>query len=642
MGDLMTVVNARDPDVTQTLINLPDTDVNAPTPGGETALMCAARIGSLECLEVVIDGGANLNLRDKEGKTALFHAAENGHTPCVGVTPLHIASVNAFPEVVAVLLRYNANPVACDNQNQTPILSVHARLNSPGTHASVCVSLLRVWTMLAECAPDAALKIADTEKKMYDLVLLPRLRAQNASDIAEILQGVVAVEVSVLHSRLNAWLHTLNTQIDMCVEEGSVVQGIDSIKLCHSEIERLKRECNECFSSTQTRLSPIFREENISAPSAAAGALSLSSDFELIGNLSAAFGKPCHVRWSESGVLAVATVGGVVILSDVVSAPRTLALLSLPDHPHSHGVEWANSSSGCVVSLCSSNTLAVWDVDTMTCLRTVTVPHTTTGQNILSFAFHPTNPSVVAVASGNVIHFCSTSTGRRNECVCDSLGNITAFKFRNDGLFAVAGDHRGSVALVGTEDTARGVVKSRLVSGKGEYGICELGFVCVTPSLSLLAVISLDNTFRLYRCTPGSLIKTELSVNLIFSSPVIANKHYPRLPPKHGGVGLAFVSANVSQAQIVCGSETGLLHVFTVNVAESVHSTSNSPSPALPPSAESTPLQSGSAELTAHTRGVVDVAYSPAGGLASLDAEGTVLLWRRKAGPAQTVPPLRV
>ena len=50
---------------------------------GETALICAARSGKLECVKLLIDAGADLNHKDRHNYSALYHAASRGHFRCV-------------------------------------------------------------------------------------------------------------------------------------------------------------------------------------------------------------------------------------------------------------------------------------------------------------------------------------------------------------------------------------------------------------------------------------------------------------------------------------------------------------------------------------------------------------------------------
>jgi len=58
-------------------------DLNLKDNGGLTALMKAAGQGSPECVDLLIKAGADLNLKDKAGMTALMKAAGQGSPECV-------------------------------------------------------------------------------------------------------------------------------------------------------------------------------------------------------------------------------------------------------------------------------------------------------------------------------------------------------------------------------------------------------------------------------------------------------------------------------------------------------------------------------------------------------------------------------
>ncbi len=89
-------------------------------PGGETALMTAARTGKLEAVRALLDAGADPNLAEESGQTALMWAAADGHEAVVreliargadaqaslqsGFTPFFFAVRNGRIGVVEALL----------------------------------------------------------------------------------------------------------------------------------------------------------------------------------------------------------------------------------------------------------------------------------------------------------------------------------------------------------------------------------------------------------------------------------------------------------------------------------------------------------------------------------------------------------
>lgn len=66
----------------QDLLDKKPSYINKPSSSGETALHKAAAKGSLDCVELLVQRGANVNLVDKQGRTPLLAAWESGHFEC--------------------------------------------------------------------------------------------------------------------------------------------------------------------------------------------------------------------------------------------------------------------------------------------------------------------------------------------------------------------------------------------------------------------------------------------------------------------------------------------------------------------------------------------------------------------------------
>ena len=56
--------------------------MNSTDHGGKTALLWAAQKGRDECVNVLIESGADVNVRDLTGMTALQAARAGGHDDC--------------------------------------------------------------------------------------------------------------------------------------------------------------------------------------------------------------------------------------------------------------------------------------------------------------------------------------------------------------------------------------------------------------------------------------------------------------------------------------------------------------------------------------------------------------------------------
>jgi len=82
-------------------------DVNRRNKIGQTALMLAAQSGYKRLVEQLIQAGADVRTIDKEKRNAVSWAASRGD----------------FPEVIATLVMFNANPDARDVRGITPLIA---------------------------------------------------------------------------------------------------------------------------------------------------------------------------------------------------------------------------------------------------------------------------------------------------------------------------------------------------------------------------------------------------------------------------------------------------------------------------------------------------------------------------------------
>lgn len=88
----------------QTLIKADSSIIYSESARGDGAMQVAAQIGNLKGMIVLAKAGIPLNVRDKEGRTLMHHAAENGHV-----------------EILNQLIQAKQNIRAKDNRNRTPL-----------------------------------------------------------------------------------------------------------------------------------------------------------------------------------------------------------------------------------------------------------------------------------------------------------------------------------------------------------------------------------------------------------------------------------------------------------------------------------------------------------------------------------------
>lgn len=113
-------------------------DINKKNGQGQTPLHIAARNGSKNVAEVLIERGAKVGAKDNEGRTPLHLASENGHAPVIdllianraqvnsrdkmGRTPLHHAALGIRgSEAALVLISKRAGVDAQDKKGWTPL-----------------------------------------------------------------------------------------------------------------------------------------------------------------------------------------------------------------------------------------------------------------------------------------------------------------------------------------------------------------------------------------------------------------------------------------------------------------------------------------------------------------------------------------
>lgn len=141
--DLDTTLQSRSPDILA-LVDVPDIL-------GETPLMYAVRRGQVDQVKALIDAGAAVNLKKKNGASALSLAATSPRSSCeeivqllitagadvgatdsAGGTALHMAAMNNMTGMLEKLLSVGARANARDYKRSTP-LHYAAKYDSPET-----------------------------------------------------------------------------------------------------------------------------------------------------------------------------------------------------------------------------------------------------------------------------------------------------------------------------------------------------------------------------------------------------------------------------------------------------------------------------------------------------------------------------
>ena len=139
-------------DVINNILTLRGVDVDSTGEDGETALHLAARNGSRQCMEALIDKGASINKRDTNGRSALHYAAWSSSVECVdmllglGLDPrektsdsktlCHLAAERDNVDVLQMLFERFGEDILYPNDRdvlgRTPILTA-ANNSSPAT-----------------------------------------------------------------------------------------------------------------------------------------------------------------------------------------------------------------------------------------------------------------------------------------------------------------------------------------------------------------------------------------------------------------------------------------------------------------------------------------------------------------------------
>ena len=117
-----------------------ETDVNTVSYDGDTALIYAAIYASIECVNLLLESGANVNDESYNGNTALMAAAIRGIIECVkalvragadGKNPaLLLAAKNCHLKCVGFLVKSGADVNVTDREGSTPLMIASKKGNT--------------------------------------------------------------------------------------------------------------------------------------------------------------------------------------------------------------------------------------------------------------------------------------------------------------------------------------------------------------------------------------------------------------------------------------------------------------------------------------------------------------------------------
>jgi hypothetical protein len=125
-------------------------DVHELAAWGQSPLHQAARGGARDLLDVLVEKGVKVDIKDNGGETTLHFAAHHGQVAIMmakylvevkklkvsesgwyGMTPLHYAAEGGYPDLVTMLLDNGADPRKTDDKGYTPLHSASLAKHSP-------------------------------------------------------------------------------------------------------------------------------------------------------------------------------------------------------------------------------------------------------------------------------------------------------------------------------------------------------------------------------------------------------------------------------------------------------------------------------------------------------------------------------
>ena len=188
-------------------------DVNVSNQHGETALMESAFTGNNECLDLLIKSGADVNKADKRGNTPLLLSAVQGHYNCLELLIQRGAHVNNGDNSHALLAACREGQYSCVDALLTAGANVNSIWRGRKTALMEAAQVHLQADGFDECEPSEPSSAMDKGKCLYLLL----------ASGADVNARCDAGSTALLHAADNGQEHLT----DILIKAGADVKAVD-------------------------------------------------------------------------------------------------------------------------------------------------------------------------------------------------------------------------------------------------------------------------------------------------------------------------------------------------------------------------------------------------------------------------------